>query len=537
MPPSPTVKLPAQLIRQLRAFRRRLRTVKIVEAVCLTGIAVTLSYVLLYVSDRMWETPPALGWMLFAAALAGLLVFIPWWSFRWIWQRRTAAQLARLISRTDAALGDRLLGVIELDSERQGHRYSSEKLKAAAMEQVAREVSGQDLAVNIPRPRHKKLFILFSILMLCTAGLCLVSPEAAGNAFQRWLRPFHPPERYTFTQLAPSPHSLVIPLGESYLYELRLAESTKSRPETGRYFFRNRVRQQTSLANGAYTIHIPPMQQPDTLEFSAGDIVRRVNIIPRSRPSLLSATAAVAYPAYMARPDGREAMRAGVISAPEGSTLTLEVTASQPLKAAATARGESLRVHGSSVIIPDIRLEKDPQEIELTWTDRDGLAAAQNVRIRLEPVEDKQPSIYLRGGENDRHVLEDTSIELEVEATDDFGLRELGVEWQGEKSFGEKEHPAEAADSDKAAKSEPGLRGEKVLETGHPTRNSLKGTCLFQAKALKLSPQRVVVRGFTQDYKPGGGRVYSEPMVIFVLSKSEHAQMIRNELEDRKSVV
>lgn len=54
---------------------------------------------------------------------------------------------------------------------------------------------------------------------------------------------------------------------------------------------------------------------------------------------------------------------------------------------------------------------------------------------------------------------------------------------------------------------------------------------LFQARALKLSPQRVVVRGFTQDYKPGGKRVYSEPMIIFVLSKSEHAQMIRNELE------
>lgn len=275
------------------------------------------------------------------------------------------------------------------------------------------------------------------------------------------------------------------------------------------------------------------MQQADRLEFFSGDVARRLKIIPKARPSLLGATATVAYPAYMARPDGQEAMRAGVISAPEGSTLTLKVAASQNLDSAADAQGKPLRVEGSSVVIPDIRLEKDPREIELAWTDSDGLAASQPVRIRLEPIEDKQPSIYLRGGENDRYVLEDTSIELEVEAADDFGLREVGVEWQGEKSFydDEEENAAAAPDPAKAGKPVPGLRGEKVLADGHPTQTSLKGTYLFQARALKLSPQRVVVRGFTQDYKPGGKRVYSEPMIIFVLSKSEHAQMIRNELE------
>ena len=96
MPPSTTVKLPPQLVRQLRTFRRRLRTVKMLEAVCLAGIAVILSYALLYLSDRLWETPPAVGWLLFFIAVSGLAVFIPWWSFRWVWQRRTEAQLARL---------------------------------------------------------------------------------------------------------------------------------------------------------------------------------------------------------------------------------------------------------------------------------------------------------------------------------------------------------------------------------------------------------------------------------------------------------
>ncbi|HBN18384.1 MAG TPA: hypothetical protein DD422_10060, partial [Akkermansia sp.] len=218
-----------------------------------------------------------------------------------------------------------------------------------------------------------------------------------------------------------------------------------------------------------------------------------------------------------------------------GSTLTLKVSASQRLQSAENAQGQPLRVEGNSVIIPNILLEKEPREIEFGWMDSDGLTAARPVKIRLEPVEDKQPSIYLRGGENDRYVLEDSSIELEVEAADDFGLREMGVEWQGEKSFyddGNKDgNGASAPQPDGADKPAPGLRGEKILAAGQPTQTGLKGTFLFQARALKLSPQRVVVRGFTQDYKPGGKRVYSEPMIIFVLSKSEHAQMIRNELE------
>ncbi len=306
MPPSTTVKLPPQLVRQLRTFRRRLRTVKMLEAVCLAGIAVILSYALLYLSDRLWETPPAVGWLLFFIAVSGLAVFIPWWSFRWVWQRRTESQLARLISRTDAALGDRLLGVIELDSEKHGRQYGSEKLKEAAMEQVAREVSARDLTANIPRPSHRKLFVLLTVLAACTAAVCAVSPEAAGNALKRWVRPFNPPERYTFTQLAPTPDSLVIPLGESCLYEIRLAEGTKNRPQTAEDFFRNRVSQQAPLADGTYKIHIPPMQQEDNLEFFAGDAVRRLNIIPKGRPSLLGAEAGVAYPAYMARANGRE---------------------------------------------------------------------------------------------------------------------------------------------------------------------------------------------------------------------------------------
>ena len=105
--------------------------------------------------------------------------------------------------------------------------------------------------------------------------------------------------------------------------------------------------------------------------------------------------------------------------------------------------------------------------------DSDGLAASRPVKIRLEPIEDKQPSIYLRGGENDRYVLEDTSIELEVEAADDFGLREMGVEWQGEKSFydgNEDENGASAPNRPVQTNRRPASAGRKCWRTDSPRR-------------------------------------------------------------------
>ncbi len=92
-----TIKLPERLVKQLLELRRRLRIIKMMEAVCLTGIAIILCYILMYVSDRVWETPGVIGWLLFLGAIVGLVVIIPWWWTRWVWRRRTSAQLAKMI--------------------------------------------------------------------------------------------------------------------------------------------------------------------------------------------------------------------------------------------------------------------------------------------------------------------------------------------------------------------------------------------------------------------------------------------------------
>lgn len=68
-------------------------------------------------------------------------------------------------------------------------------------------------------------------------------------------------------------------------------------------------------------------------------------------------------------------------------------------------------------------------------------------------------------------MLEDTSIELEVEAADDFCLREMGVEWQGKNLYDDDEEENTAAPTrPRQASPFPACAGKRFWRTVIPPR-------------------------------------------------------------------
>src|ERR1700685_2101078 len=109
-----SVTLPDGLRRQFDEVQRRLWKVETTVAICAISSGLILSYLALFVSDRLWETPIWLRVTFFfcglaIAALAGLE-----WARRWIWRRRNLPALANLVQKKYRRLGDRLLGIVEL---------------------------------------------------------------------------------------------------------------------------------------------------------------------------------------------------------------------------------------------------------------------------------------------------------------------------------------------------------------------------------------------------------------------------------------
>src|SRR4051794_2893907 len=106
------LQLPESLQRQLHEFRSRVWAVKMAEAALAAAFGIVAAFLLMFALDRVWETPAWPRAALFAVACLGFAA-IPLAGYRWVWTQRRWEQLARLLTRKHAHIGDQLLGIIE----------------------------------------------------------------------------------------------------------------------------------------------------------------------------------------------------------------------------------------------------------------------------------------------------------------------------------------------------------------------------------------------------------------------------------------
>ena len=157
-----------------------------------------------------------------------------------------------------------------------------------------------------------------------------------------------------------------------------------------------------------------------------------------------------------------------------------------------------------------------PREVKLSWKDSLGLAGAETFRLRLEPLTDEAPTVYIQGAKRQVAILPEETLEFEVTAQDDFGLRSFGLEWQGEFTKPSAETPA---------------KGELELAAGAPDETQLIASPAFCPQVQGITPQKLLLRAFTEDYLPERERAYSQPIEIYILTRDEHAQMLKDQFD------
>src|SRR5215472_12854622 len=183
--PHERLQLPEGLKRQLLDFRRRVWLIKMAEAACAAAFAVVAAYLLMFLLDRVFDTPPWLRAALFAAAFVGCLR-IPVAIYRWIWRNRRLEQLAMLLSRKHPQVGDQLLGIIEL-VRNDFEQARSWTLCQAAVREVAEDAQRRDFRDAVPNPRHRLWGYVAAVPVVLALGLFLVFPAAARSAWARLL--------------------------------------------------------------------------------------------------------------------------------------------------------------------------------------------------------------------------------------------------------------------------------------------------------------------------------------------------------------
>jgi hypothetical protein len=531
-PPASRNVIPASLQKQLEDFRRLLWRRKVMEAVAAGLIGLLVSFLLIFGLDRIWQTP---GWARLLVLLGGISLFAgfaPYWLHRWVWGHRHEGQLARLIARKFPGLGDRLLGVIELQMQDEAGDSLSPRLRAAAMEVVAAETGKRDLDAALPSPRHRKWGLAAILLMGLVATAFLATPKAGLNALERWLKPFSDTERYTFTQLDSPIGYLAVPYGEAFAVRLKLSKNSEQRPTSaqGRYGLQPEVN--ARLEDRIYDFRFPGQQEAGTVVFRIGDLKHLLKVEPMQRPSVNGTKAIVTYPKYMGIPKREVDLTSGELSLVEGSSIVFELDMSRPVRSGAYGPGRAygeaapdavfepmsgvLEIVGNKAQTGEINVGAVPFEIPFSWIDEFGLTGGSDFRLRVDAVKDAPPVAYTQGLERQKAILPEEALDFEILCEDDFGLKQAGIEWE---SIGT------------AAGQQPGTKGELVLAEGNPEQRRIMKPVVFSPAAFGMGPQRILLRAFSEDYFPGRGRVYSEPITIYILSREEHSQLLKSQFD------
>ena len=488
--------LPPILESKLADFRRRVWVVKILEGVLAGFVGLLVSWIVLFVLDRVMETPAWMRWtlMLGGSAVLGLGLPLKW--HRWVWRQRQLEDAARLLKRTFPRLGDQLLGIVELSRHDDASR--SERLVQAAMAQAAEAVKDKDFTNAVPEARHARWGWALAGAAALSIAAAFGVPDAAWNAAQRWAMPWKNIERFTFARIEPLPEKLVVPLAEP----VKLDKDTRWSPQGAKASLEGQPPIQSTLKDGAYVLALPPQKDDATMKLSLGDVREEIAVLPRARPELTTLAVRTKLPAYLKyQTQPVIEVRGGSVSVLKGAQASIEATASREL-ASASLDGQSQTVSGDKMTTSFSELAADAEKT-MTWKDRDGLEPREPLVLRLHAVEDESPRLVARRESPEQVVLDTEVVTFEVDAQDDFGIQRVGLEWR--------------------SVNDESTKGDKIAAAGEPEKKTLNAKATFSAVRDGVTPQLIEVRAWAEDYLPGRKRAYSAAFQLQILNKTDHA--------------
>jgi hypothetical protein len=499
--------LPHDLESKLADFRRRVWIVKLAEGVLAALFGLGLSYLAVFVLDRFFETPAWARFCLLLAGAATLGLGLPLKWHRWVWRQRQLEDVARLLKITFPRLGDQLLGIVELVRMEEGSSGRSERLVQAAIEQTAAAVKDRDFSKAVPNARHRQWgWAAGGVIGLAVLAFAVVTP-AARNALIRWIAPWSNTERFTFADIEPLPKSIVVPYAEPFNLPVKLAPNTQWSPADGTGQIDQQPPVKATLTSGAYPFVFPPQKQDVTVDLALGDVRKSVLVQPKTRPELAELTARLQLPAYLGyKTEPVIQVRDGAVGVLKGANAAFEARAIRDI-ATATMDGQEQKVDDGKIVTGFEPITADLQR-QFNWKDRDGLSPHDPLVLKVTATEDEAPRIVARRDSLDEVVLDSEVVTFNLNATDDFGVKQVGLSWIGTLTQADGKTP---------------ISGEKVVSAGGPEKKELEAPATFCATREGVAPQTVEIRAWVDDYLPGRPHSHSAAFVLHILNKTDHA--------------
>ena len=508
------IEIPDRMRNKLEKFQKRVWLIKLAEGLLAAAFGLLVSYLLVFTLDRFFDTPAFLRTVILIFGALGLGIWFPMVCHKWIWKSRRLEQVAKLLKFKFPRLGDHLLGIIELVNN-QEESSRSEALTRAALAQVDEETKNRDFSNAVPTPKHVQWGLIAGIPAVVAIAALVLVPAAGGNALMRWLMPWKHTERYTFAQIEELPESIVVPKAENSSLEAKLASETRWTPDSASAKV-GKSKLTAKENSGEYGFKLPPLTEDANLNVSVGDVRETVKVQPMTRPELSSLIANIKLPDYLERTElVRKDIRGGVVSTVTGSEVSFIGIASREIEEA-TADGNPIKVIGNEMLTSAVNVDES-KVMEFQWTDNVGLTSKKPLQLRIRSKADQEPSLYCPQLTKKKVIMEKDVLSFQVNASDDFGVKTIGMEWVGNVGRGVNYEASS---------------GEKIVSAGSPESTEMDVVATFNPERLDVKPQVVNLRLFAEDYLPERKRVYSSTYTVYVLSEDEHAIWMTRKIED-----
>jgi hypothetical protein len=514
------IALPDSLRAQFAALERALWRAETTHAACGAVAALAASFALLFLCDRVGDTPKALRAALLLAGLAGAAWFAVRWCRSWVWQRRDLRALSNVVQHGHRRLGDRLLGIVELAEEKQRPANMSLALARAAIRQVSADAAKFDfLEVVNARPARLAAFALAAVLVPVAFAFG-VAPAAGWNALQRWAAPIAGIPRYTFIALENVPAQLVVPHGEPFELVAKVNYRSFWKPANASGRFELQTKLSAPVKNGSVKLTIPGQTQNGSLRVRLGDATHTIAVKPLHRPALKQLAANVTLPDYLQYPPTNQIVQNATLPVLEGSRVTLAGTATRPLASAEVTVDKtepvSLLLSGEKFNSGSLKLDTSSQAT-FDWRDEFGLKPIAPWLLALRPTKDGAPRVDLGDLPLELSILETDVLPLRFAASDDFGVREGAVGTEIVASLDPTNTPAISQFKKAAANAQ---------------ERRFTNTFLFSPTVLRIPADSVVeVKGLATDFLPGREPAESVTHRINIVGLARHAELVRQQLD------
>jgi hypothetical protein len=514
------VTLPEELRRQFAEVQRRLWRVETTVALCSIMAGLVASLLALFISDRLWDTPPGLRLVLSLLGLAVVIAAFCNWARRWLWHRRGLQDMANLVQKKYRRLGDRLLGIVELAAEQRHLANFSPALYHAAIHQVADEARQYDFRQSVSARPAEKFALGAGAAVVCWLALSLALPQASWNTFLRWLAPMADIPRYTLVGLDGLPRELIVPHGEPFAISGNVRYRSFWKP--GRVFGQlpSLPKLEGVVDGGKIRLQIPGQVEHGVLRVQVGDAMADIKVEPVHRPSLRELAALIQLPDYLQYPDQIEVLQSGSLLAVEGSRIAFHGATSRALSAALMqsegGKAAALKIEGANFSSAPAQPDGIAQ-YTFNWRDNLGLSNAAPLRLSVAMQKDAPPVADLPGLPRETAMLLSDVLHIRAGASDDFGVRDLGLTW---------EVVSEAPLTESVA-------SEVKVMAPSSRLKKMEKVFLWSPRAFRIPPDSTVeLQGFARDFFPERERSRTAPYRIRVLSPEEHAELVRERLED-----